>query len=360
MGLPRSQYVKEGQEGVYHCFSRCVRRAFLCGFDKDTGRDFSHRKAWIVDRLRHLAAIFALDVCAYAVMHNHYHTILRTRPDLVLLWSDYEVAKRWLTLFPLQRKPRGRALAPLEEQVSALASCPERIAVLRGRLSSLSWFMGRLNEYIARASNKEDEVKGRFWESRFKCQALLDDAAIAAGMVYVDLNLIRAGWADTPEASDFTSIQQRIRAWKKETTVVVAGPDENVEETPLADECVPLLEPIDATERSSDIAPSFLCPIQSDSQRRGILGMTTAEYIDLVDRSGRLVRLNQRGAIDPDLAPILIRMGASPGEWVDTVSRFGSKFMLAAGLLANLRRFADRIGRRWVKGITTARLAFAS
>ncbi len=293
-------------------------------------------------------------------MNNHYHAILRTRPDLVLLWSDYEVARRWLTLFPLQRKPRGPALPPLDDQISALASCPERIAVLRRRLCSLSWFMARLNEHIARKANKEDDVKGRFWETRFKCQALLDGAAIAAGMVYVDLNVIRAGLAETPEASDFTSIQERIRASKKETMAAPAVPDENVDVTPLADECLPLPEPIDDTERSSNIAPSFLCPIQSDARRRGILGMRTAEYIDLVDRSGRLVRQNKRGAIDPDLAPILMRIGVSPAEWTDTVSRFGSKFQIAAGLLANLRRFADLIGRRWVKGIATARVAFAS
>jgi len=72
-----------------------------------------------------------------------------------------------------------------------LADLPERIAQLRKRLCSLSWFMGRLNESIARAANKEDGVKGRFWEGRFKCQALLDEAAIVAGMVYVDLNPIR-------------------------------------------------------------------------------------------------------------------------------------------------------------------------
>ena len=64
MGLPRSKYVREGEEGVYHCFSRCVRRAFLYGFDTLTLRDFSHRKAWLVERLRYLAAIFAIEGCA--------------------------------------------------------------------------------------------------------------------------------------------------------------------------------------------------------------------------------------------------------------------------------------------------------
>ena len=216
MALPRSNYVREGQEGVYHCFSRCVRRAFLYGFDALTHRDFSHRKAWLVDRLRHLSAIFAVEVCAYAVMENHYHTILRTRPDIVASWSDQEVATRWLTLFPRYCGMRGAALPPAEAEISALAHSPQRIAQLRQRLSSLSWFMGRLNEFIARAANKEDRVKGRFWEARFKCQALLDDAAIVACMVYVDLNPIRAGLARTPEESNFTSIQQRIRAWRKE------------------------------------------------------------------------------------------------------------------------------------------------
>ena len=194
MGLPRSTYVNEEQEGVYHCFNRCVRRAFLCGFDSLTLRDFSHRKAWLVERLRYLAAIFAIEVCAYAVLENHYHSVLRTRPDIVAQWSDREVATRWLTLFPRHRNREGIPIPPVEKEICALADRPERIAQLRRRLSSLSWFNGRLNEFIARAANKEDMVKGRFWESRFKCQALLDEAAIAACMVYVDLNPIGPDW----------------------------------------------------------------------------------------------------------------------------------------------------------------------
>lgn len=180
MGLPRSRYVRDGEEGVYHCFSRCVRRAFLCGLDPVTGRDFSHRKAWVVDRMKYLASIFAIEVCAYAILWNHYHTILRTRPDIVAGWSDREVATRWLRLFPKKRRSKAAGTLPTEDEILALASCQERIAQLRKRLCSISWFMGRLNEFVARAANKEDGVKGRFWESRFKCQVLLDVAAIVA------------------------------------------------------------------------------------------------------------------------------------------------------------------------------------
>ncbi len=371
MGLPRSKYVKEGQEGVYHCFSRCVRRGFLCGFDALTNRDFSHRKAWLVDRLRYLAAIFAIEVCAYAIMENHYHSILRTRPDIVANWTDREVAARWLTLFPQHRTIGKSVTQPAEEEIRALANRPERIAQLRKRLCSLSWFMARLNEFIARAANKEDGVKGRFWESRFKCQALLDEAAIAACMVYVDLNLIRAGLAATPEESDFTSIQERIRAWQKSpdaaTTVQCIPSNALSTNTPIAQNQGDISEP--GTEcaftinRCLDVtSPStlWLCPISSDSRRRGILQMTAAEYFDLVDKSGRMIRSDKRGIIDAELAPILMRIGARPDAWLETVSCFGSKFRLAAGLIANLRSFAETIGQRWLMGIAAARICFAS
>lgn len=376
MALPRSTYVQEGQEGVYHCFTRCVRRAFLCGFDALTGRDFSHRKAWVVDRLRYLAAIFAIEVCAYAVMDTHNHTVLRTRPDIAALWSDQEVATRWLTLFPRHRDPNGSPLPPDEQDIRALADCPERIAQLRRRLCSLSWFMGQLNEFIARAANKEDQVKGRFWESRFKCQALLDEAAIASCMVYVDLNLVRAGVARSPEDSDFTSIQERIRAWQKATVTTASVPGEAVQDirsgafgkdVRMPEHAGEISSPVpgqnSATSPSIDgaaLSAFWLCPIPSDSQRRGILHMTTAEYFDLVDRSGRMMRSDKRGAIEADLAPILLRIGANPDAWPETISRFGSRFRLAAGLLPNLRRFADQLGRRWLQGVATARAAFAS
>ena len=71
----RGQIVVEDQVGVYHCIVRCVRRAFLCGVDPYTGQDFSHRKEWILDRMRELAGLFAIEVCGYSVMSNHLQSM---------------------------------------------------------------------------------------------------------------------------------------------------------------------------------------------------------------------------------------------------------------------------------------------
>jgi hypothetical protein len=263
-----------------------------------------------------------------------------------------------LKLFP-KRPKNGDVARQLEEEIRALVNRPERIAQLRKRLCSVSWFMGRLNEFIARAANNEDKVKGRFWESRFKCKALLDDAAIAAGMVYVDLNPIRAGLAATPEESDFTSIQERIRAWQAETMSRTSVPGKGLK----AVSSNPIPEDTPAPQNLTDAvtsSTSWLCPISSDSQRRGILPMSAAEYFDLVDKSGRVIRSDKRGSIDTDLAPILLRIGANLEAWSDTISHFESRFCLAAGLLSNLRSFAQQIGSRWLKGVSMARMAFSS
>ena len=121
MGYPRSQLVVPGTSGTYHCVARCVRRAFLCGEDALTGRCFDHRKDWVEARLLELAEIFSLSVLAYAVMSNHVHVVLRVDPEHAAGWSDEEVARRWVRLFP----------ARMDGEVNAEA-CRRKAWVLTG------------------------------------------------------------------------------------------------------------------------------------------------------------------------------------------------------------------------------------
>lgn len=67
MTYARSILVPPGSPGTYHCVSRCVRRAWLCGDGRDSGRSFEHRRQWVEDRIGELAEIFAIAVWGYAV-----------------------------------------------------------------------------------------------------------------------------------------------------------------------------------------------------------------------------------------------------------------------------------------------------
>jgi REP element-mobilizing transposase RayT len=166
---------------------------------------------------RELSAIFSIEICAYAILSNHYHVVLHVSVDQASEWSDVEVAQRWMRLYKghllVDRYLAREPLSAAEREVVS-----ELIETWRNRLFELSWFMRCVNEHLAQRANQEDQCWDRFWEGRDKSQALLDETALLTCMSYVDLNPIRAGIADTPEDSDFTSIQERIRAWQAKST----------------------------------------------------------------------------------------------------------------------------------------------
>lgn len=208
--LQRGKLVDPEQCGIFHCYNRCVQKAYLCGYDKATKKDYSDRKPWILERLRQLCGVFLIDVFKVAVMDNHLHLLARTRPDLVRTMTDAEVLLRWEQLCPSRRAADGSIPPPKRAELKKQLRSQERVAELRKRLSSISWLMRMWCQYIAQRSNQETKNEGAFFASRFKCQAILDDAAALACAMYIDLNPIRAGKSKTPEESEYTSVHERI------------------------------------------------------------------------------------------------------------------------------------------------------
>ena len=357
MATARRLLVNPAEGGVFHCISRCVRRAYLCGWDSQTQRSFEHRREWVRDRVKELAGVFGVHVFSYTVMHNHLHVILSTDPRLVGGWTDEEVAQRWLRIFP---GPGGRRGHPPEAAaVAAFCREPERVARVRERLADVSWFMRCLNEPIARRANREDDCTGRFWEGRFKCQRLDDSGALLACMAYVDLNPVRAGLAATPEASEFTSAQDRSAAHRARRQLAL---DPAAETAPNAAQ--EALREQARTESQRDhwlvAFPAANTPVTIDDPRTWLYAFNTEDYLQLLDQTGRQIRTGKRGHISDDLRPILERLDLDAEAWVDTIARYGSLFHRLTGKLHALRAWARAKNLAWLHGHRGARQLYAT
>ncbi len=242
-----------------------------------------------------------------------------------------------------------------------ITSVPERVAELRERLMSLSWFMRCVDEPIARAANAEDNCSGHFWEGRFRSQELLDDAAVLACSVYVDLNPVRAEVARTPEESQFTSAFDRIQALRagsdcsadgvsfdlpepREASTASVGPGA----TAPADSWLCALTLVErpsavpgAPDSSQEVAsggtalsdeptigprPRARQAFRPRASDQGYLPLELTKYLSLLDWTGRELRAGKRGVIPDQLAPILERLAVDGEGWVETVRNFGRWF----------------------------------
>ena len=283
--------------------SRCIRRAWLCGVDKETGYDFDHRRAWLEERILVLAEIFSIDLYGYAVMSNHYHIVLCVDTSRTSKWSDEDILAKWEVLCPNYSKQKKKFR---EIHKAMLLKDAERIEVLRQRLSSLPWFMRFINEPLARLANNEDDCKGRFWEGRFKSQQLLDENAVLAAMVYVDLNPIRAGIATDVTEAKYTSLQKRL-----------ASPDDH--------------QPIAAINRPHASLPfNYSC---SDYVDLAEWTVTAQQY----KRPTHSVKIPLRGS-QQNTELWLHHYLPKPGYW-----------QRANGSFESLRDYAKDIGQCWIR-----------
>ena len=231
-------------------------------------------------------------------------------------WSDREVVERWHQVFsgnPIsQQYLEGKSFESAQKRVLI-----KYISLWRERLTSISWYMRVINEDIARRANAEDNCTGRFWEGRFKCQALLDEKALAACMVYVDLNPIRAGMAKTPETSEYTSAKRRIEKAEQANT------------------------PNHPTQQARRLLPFAGNP--RENMPTG-LPFRLTDYLSLLDETGRIIRDDKRGAISSDTAPILERLDINPEHWLYMTQNFESMFKGLVGTGYLLKAVAQKMG----------------
>ncbi|MEJ2692901.1 MAG: transposase [Candidatus Thiodiazotropha sp.] len=318
MPKPRKALVLLEETPYYHCVSRCVRRAFLCGVDSSTGKNYEHRRQWIVDRMKSLADLFAIDICAYSVLHNHYHVILHVDTQRAAGWSDLAVIERWGRLFSLPVIVR-RYLAREVVTQAERDTVSELVAQWRLRLYSISWFMRCMNEPIAREANREDGCTGRYWEGRYKSQALLDEKALAACMAYVDLNPVRAGLAEVPEASEYTSIKERAKGLTQSQR--------------------------DEEEKA---APGGLLPFVGYPRQDMPKGLPFRlnDYLELVDWTGRAILENKRGHIPGHHPPVLERLQIDPKHWLYMTQHFESRFKGLVGTSFALKAVCRKLDYR--------------
>lgn len=351
MRKARSESIFPHEIQIVHAYNQCVRQAFLCGFDKVTGKNFEHRKEWSRQRLEHLAMCFAIDVIAYTIMCNHAHQILRSRPDVAKTWTAEEVAFRWLCLSPKYDK-YGNAKPPRQSQIRAIAANRKRVEELRTRLSDISWWMRYYSHHMAVHCNREDGTRGHFWEGRFGSDVLEDDVAVLACMIYVDLNPVRAQIAASPEDSEYTSCKDRADDLRLELLKDEHGDLKLTETGPQTHDWERLggkhsgwLSPIEINEQVDPIGPDPqplgtdavpACTVEealsaalglgseidqnemTDLARiclprrascKGVLPISVSRYLQLLDEAGRCLRRDKRGSIDKSLAPILARLG---------------------------------------------------
>ena len=315
MTQPRRQLVDATQAQFFHLINRCVRRSWLCGYDSYSKKEFDHRKAWLKTRILELGDIFATGIYAFAVMSNHVHVVLHMHPATANAWTALEVAARWIRLFPAST-PKLCA-----QKVAAVVENAEQIAVYRIRLADVSWLMKSLSEPIARRANSEDKVTGRFWEGRFKSQLLLSEKSILAAMTYVDLNPVRADIAKGVSTSDNTSVKIRH----------------------------------DQICKNEACASQALAPL-AGVKSANMPAMTEAEYIDLVDFTGREWHPGKRGVIKADEPPALRKLGLDKNHWTMKVKGVGSHYWRIVGSLEELLEKAMELKQRTLFGIGFARV----
>jgi REP element-mobilizing transposase RayT len=324
MATARSQTVFPEETQILHIWCRVVRKSFLCGFDRLLNRDYDHRKEWVREKIKFSAEIYAIDVITFAILDNHYHLVVRTRPDVVAAMTNEEVVRSILRLggeywFNSDGSDRKKT----RKEINRRLNDKQWLLKARVRLSNISKMMQTINQSIARRANKEDGVLGRFFEARFGHEVLVDMPDVLACAMYIDLNPVRANKANTPEDSEYTGAYERVsdlRMFIAEQNGsyrmgVTHSSDAIHQWERLGEGNSGWLSPLSIDERKDPVGPDRTEPIDLETMMRrrasnkGVFSMTLMEYLELLDFTGRRYRADKRGMIDESVPSVLERLG---------------------------------------------------
>ncbi|WP_413284022.1 transposase [Vibrio sp. MA40-2] len=315
MTTARSQQVSIDATPYYHCVSRCVRRSFLCGYDAFSQTSYEHRRDWIESRIKMLATVYCIDICAYAVMSNHYHLVVHINKAKLDELTDSDVVQRWSQLHikpDIIKRFMGHDLKGKAE----ISLANKIILQWRERLYSLSWFMRELNFDIALKANKEDNCKGHFWESRYKSQALLDEKALLAAMAYTDLNPVRSGTAKTLDTSDYTSIKSRLKALYRQQ--------------PTEPNLFPFVGGSTSTTHTG-------------------IPFRLMDYLELVEWSGQKLK-EGKASLSPHLPSILQRLNLTDKDWLIACSQLEKQRAILVGCRQSFPLALPKLRRSRIRG----------
>ena len=337
MTVRRSDVFRPGDEGIYHCGSRCVRRGWLMGDDPLTGKNHNRRRRWALLRLSLMCQAFSIDLLFFAILANHFHVVLRTMPRLAKRWPDREVARRWLMVFPGKRTEDPLGVEPADEDIGRLARNKDEIKKIRRRLSDISWWHRAFKEPLSRLANAEDGCSGAFWESRVWCRLVEGREGLFAVGLYNDLNLLRAGQCADPWATPYCSIGMRVLA---EKIVKEGGADP-----------APWLAQFTLSECQTGLMGSSTGLRASDL---GCLDMTLDAYLKILRWAADESAKPRSGGMPQDLGRLARSQGLNPEKLSELIAMMPKIFPRMIGRAGQLRARAKEDDRHWFQGVGRA------
>jgi REP element-mobilizing transposase RayT len=303
MRRPRHERLPVGQAGIWHLTSRCVRRQMLL---QPAGR-----REWLAERLAAWCGVLAIDLLGYALMGNHVHLVVRTRPDRAQGWSAREVARRILATRAIAE---GMPSEPSKAAVAAAIEDADVIAEARDQLSHPGVMLRAVKEGFARVVNRAESAAGHVWESRYHDVALIDAGGVLACLAYVDLNPFRDGLVTRPQASEFCSARHRL------------GVDASAADAGLGAQLAPLGgHPL----------------LDGQGHARGSWAWGAAELVELTETTAAMLR-GKSSRLPLWAEDLLPRLGIVRERWVPAMGR--------AGLIAGNVIGAEESRRRLAAG----------